>query len=224
MSVLNFEEARHNMIEQQIRTWNVLDDDVLKLIQRLPREDFVPADYKVHAFTDMSIPLSKSPAQKQEMMPPKLEAYMIQALQIKPQDKVLEVGTGSGYVTALLASQSRHVVTVDIDADMQKLAAEKLAAHQIENVSYEVGDAAQGWDKQKPYDVIAITGSMPVLPESFQRALNIGGRLFVVVGDAPAMEALLITRTADNEWTHKALLETDIAALTNAAEPERFAL
>lgn len=220
MSVLNFEEARHNMIVQQIRPWNVLDEDVLKLIQRLPREDFVPADYKVHAFTDMNIPLSND----QEMMSPKLEAYMLQALKLQPQDKVLEIGTGSGYVTALLASQSRHVVTVDIDADAQKQAAEKIAAHQIDNVTYEVGDAASGWDKQKPYDVIAITGSMPVLPESFQRDLNVGGRLFAIVGDGPAMDAILITRVKDNEWSHQTLLETEIPALVNAIEPERFAL
>jgi len=220
MTVLNFEEARHNMIVQQIQPWNVRDDKVLDLIQRLPREDFVPADYRIHAFTDINIPLSNG----QEMLSPKLEAYMLQALQVKDQDKVLEIGTGSGYVTALLASQSRHVITVDIDADMQKRAEEKLNAHQISNVTYEVGDAALGWDKQKPYDVIAITGSLPILPEVFQRNLNVGGRLFAIVGDAPVMEVILITRVKDNEWTHQVLLETDIPALTNAAEPERFVL
>jgi len=220
MTVLNFEEARHNMIAQQIQPWNVRDDKVLELLQRLPREDFVPADYKDFAFTDMSIPLGNG----QQMLTPKLEAYMLQALQVQDQDKVLEIGTGSGYVTALLASQSRHVITVDIDADMQKLAEEKLNAHQITNITYEVGDAALGWDKQKPYDVIAITGSLPILPEIFQRNLNVGGRLFAIVGDAPAMEAILITRVKDNEWTHEVLLETNIPALTNAAEPERFVL
>ena len=220
MTVLNFEEARHNMIVQQIQPWNVRDDNVLDLIQRLPREDFVPAQYKEHAFTDMNIPLGNG----QEMMSPKLEAYILQALKVQEQDKVLEVGTGTGYFTALLASQSRHVVTVDIDADALKRAKEKLTAHQITNVSYEEGDAALGWDKQKPYDVIVITGSMPVLPETFQRNLNVGGRLFVIVGDSPAMEALLITRVKDNEWKHKVLLETDIPALINAAQPERFVL
>ena len=220
MTVLNFEEARHNMIVQQIQPWNVRDDKVLELIQRLPREDFVPADYKIHAFTDIKIPLKNG----QEMMEPKLEAYMLQALQVQGQDKILEIGTGTGYVTALLASQSRHVVSVDIDEDAQKLAEEKLSAHQITNVTFEVGDAALGWDKQKPYDVIVITGSLPILPEIFQRNLNVGGRLFAIVGDAPAMEAILITRVKDNEWTHEVLLETDIPALINAAEPERFVL
>ena len=220
MSVLNFEEARHNMIVQQIQPWNVRDDKVLDLIRRLPREDFVPAEYKEHAFTDMNIPLGSG----QEMMSPKLEAYMVQSLQIQDQDKVLEVGTGTGYVTALLASQARYVITVDIDADVSKRAEEKLAAHQITNVTYDVGDAALGWDNQKPYDVIVITGSLPILPESFQRNLSVGGRLFAVVGDAPAMEVILITREKENEWTHEVLLETDIPALTNAAEPERFIL
>jgi len=220
MNVLNFEEARHNMIVQQIQPCNVRDDKVLDLLQRLPREDFVPAEYKEHAFTDMSIPLANG----QEMMPPKLEAYMLQALQVQAQDKVLEIGTGSGYLTALFASQSRHVITVDIDEDCQKRAEEKLTAHQITNVTYEVGDAALGWDKHKPYDVIAITGSLPILPEIFQRNLNVGGRLFAIVGDAPAMEVILITRIKDNEWTHEVLLETNIPALINAAEPERFAL
>ena len=220
MTVLNFEEARHNMIVQQIQPWNVRDDKVLDLLKRLPREDFVPAEYKVHAFTDINIPLANG----QEMMSPKLEAYMLQALQIQDQDKILEVGTGTGYVTALLASQARHVITVDIDADASKRAEEKLIAHQITNVTYDVGDAAMGWDNQKPYDVIVVTGSMPLLPETFQRNLNVGGRLFAIIGDAPAMEVLLITRTKNNEWTHEVLLETDIPALINAAEPERFVL
>lgn len=220
MTALNFEQARHNMIVQQIRPCNVLDDDVLALIQRLPREDFVPVQYKEHAFTDMNIPL----AHDQLMMEPKLEAFMLQALKIQPQDSVLEVGTGSGYVTALLASQARHVVSVDINAELQQQAEQKLAAHNINNVTLETGDASRGWDKQRPYDVIAITGSMPVLPESFQKSLNVGGRLFAIVGDAPAMEVILITRVADNEWSHQVLLETNIPALVNAAEPERFAL
>lgn len=220
MTVLNFEEARFNMIAQQIQPCNVRDDKVLELLQRMPREDFVPAQYKVHAFTDMNIPLPNG----QVMMEPKLEAYMLQALQVQPQDKVLEVGTGTGYVTALLASQARHVVTVDIDEEMQKQAQEKLEAHQINNVTFEVGDAASGWDNHKPYDVIAITGSLPILPEIFQRNLNIGGRLFAIIGDAPAMEAILITRMGENEWQQESLLETNIPALMNAPEPERFAL
>lgn len=220
MTEFNFEQARHNMIEQQIRTWNVLDEDVLNLLQRLPREDFVPAEYKEHAFTDMSIPLGNG----QQMLPPKVEAYMLQALKVQPEESVLEVGTGSGYVTALLASMAGHVISVDIDPAIQKRVAAKLEAHQVKNVSLEVGDASQGWDKHQPYDVIVITGSLPILSESFQRSLNIGGRLFAIVGDAPVMEVLLITRVKENEWTHQSLFETNVPALINAPEPERFAL
>lgn len=220
MNVLNFEEARHNMVVQQIQPWNVRDDKVLELIRRLPREDFVPAQYREHAFTDMYIPLGNG----QEMMSPKLEAYILQALQVQDKDKVLEVGTGSGYVTGLLASQARHVISVDIDADIQKKAEETLNAHQITNVTFEVGDAALGWDAHKPYDIIVITGSIPVLPENFQRNLNVGGRLIAIVGDAPAMELIMITRETENEWSHKVLLETSIPALINAVEPERFVL
>ena len=220
MTALNFEEARHNMIVQQIQPCNVRDDKVLDLIRRIPREDFVPAQYKEHAFTDMHIPLANG----QEMMEPKLEAYMVQAVQVQEKDKVLEIGTGTGYVTALLASQARHVITVDIDADVLKHAEEKLNAHQITNVTYQVGDAALGWSDQKPYDVIVVTGSLPILPESFQRNLNVGGRLFAIIGDSPAMEAILITRVKENEWQHEVLLETDIPALINAAQSERFVL
>jgi len=220
MNVLNFEEARFNMIAQQIQPCNVRDDKVLELLQRMPREDFVPANYKEHAFTDINIPLGDG----QEMWSPKLEAYLLQALQVQDQEKVLEIGTGTGYFTALLASQARHVITVDIDADMQKRAEEKLKAHQISNVTYEVGDGAAGWDAHKPYDVIVVTGSLPVLPETFQRNLSVGGRLIAIVGDAPAMEAILITRVKENDWSHEVLLETVIPALTNAPEPERFVL
>ncbi len=218
MSSLNYEQARHNMVVQQIQPWNVRDDKVLELFQRIPREDFVPEAYRHFAFTDMNIPLPNGG----EMFSPKLEAYMLQALQIQPRDKVLEVGTGTGYVTALLASQARHVISVDLDADVQKQAAEKLAAHQINNVTYVCDDAATGWDRDKPYDVIVITGSLPLLPESFQQSLNVGGRLFAIIGDAPVMEATLITRIAENEWQHQGLLETCVAPLLNAPQPERF--
>ena len=220
MTVLDIEQARFNMIEQQIRTWNVLDDTILELIKRVPREDFVPAQYREHAFSDISIPLGNG----EFMMPPKIEAHMLQSLNIQPQDTVLEIGTGSGYCTALFASPARHVFTVDTNEELLQEAEKKLAAHNITNVTFEAGDAAQGWDKQNSYDVIAITGSMPVLPECFQRLLAVGGRLFAIVGDAPIMDVILITRTSENEWQHKVLFETEIPALQNAPQPERFAL
>ncbi|MDH5601646.1 MAG: methyltransferase domain-containing protein, partial [Gammaproteobacteria bacterium] len=133
-------------------------------------------------------------------------------------------GTGSGYLTALLASQARHVITVDIHEEFQHKARETLEAHNITNVTYEVGDAHLGWDEHKPYDVIVVTGSLPLLPESFQRNLAVGGRLIAFAGDDPAMEMILITRVSENEWSHRVLLETSVPALINAVEPERFAL
>ena len=220
MNVLNFEEARHNMVVQQIQPWNVKNDKILELIHLVPREDFVPAKFKEHAFTDMEIPLDND----QEMLAPKLEAYIMEVLQVQDKEKVLEIGTGSGYLTALLASQARHVITVDIHEEFQHQAKEKLQAHNFNNVTYEVGDAHLGWEAHKPYDVIVVTGSLPILPESFQRSLNVGGRLIAFTGEDPAMEMVLITRTSENEWSHQVLLETSVPALINAVEPERFVL
>ena len=220
MTELNFEQARFNMIEQQLRPWNIFDQGVLDQIQQLPRDEFVPAQYKTQAYTDINVPLGHGEC----MMPPKLEARMLQALKVQAQDAVLEVGTGSAYVTALLASMARHVYSVDIHQDFINQAQDKLARHHITNVTLECGDAARGWDQHKPYDVIAITGAMPVLPESFQKTLNVGGRLFAIVGDAPAREAVLITRVSDNEWSREVLFETDLPNLQNAPEPERFVL
>jgi len=218
MTHINFEQARYNMIEQQIRPWEVLDQRVLDLFSRVPREDFVPAQYRTMAFTDMSIPLGHG----QVMMAPKIEARMLQALAIQDSDVVLEIGTGSGYVTALLANLSRHVYSVEIVPELSAAAGEKLKTHGIHNVTLEVGDAAQGYDAHAPYDVIAVTGSMPVLASKLQTNLRLGGRLFVVVGDAPVMEAKLITRVGDDEWAIEDLFETDLPPLQNAAQPQRF--
>ena len=220
MNVLNFEQARHNMVVQQIQPWNVKDDKVLDLLKILPREEFVPSQFKDFAFTDMNIPLGNG----QEMMQPKLEAFILQVLQLNDKEKVLEIGTGSGYMTALLASQARHVISVDIHEAFHQRARKVLESHNITNVTYEVGDAHLGWDAHKPYDVIVVTGSLPILPETFQRNLNVGGRLIAFVGDDPAMEMILITRVSENEWSHQVLLETSVPALINAVEPDRFAL
>ena len=217
---MNFEQARFNMIEQQIRTWEVFDQAVLELLTRVPREDFVPVQYRQLAFTDMCLPL----AQGEEMMPPRVEARILQALNIKASDTVLEIGTGSAYLTALLASLARHVYSVDIHSEFTESARSKLAEHNIHNVSLETADAAQGWPKQAPYDVIVITGSMPVFPEKLKQDLNIGGRLLVITGDSPAMEVNLITRVGNQDWTQEVLFETDIPPLKNAPEPERFKL
>ena len=220
MSDMNLENARFNMIEQQIRPWEVLDQRVLDLLNKLPREDFVPQRYRKLAYTDTTIPLGND----QVMMPPRVEARILQALNIQTDDTVLEVGTGSGYVTALLASLSDHVYSVDINADMTRTAGDKLADHGITNVTLETGDAARGWDAHAPYDVIVITGSLPLLPVSFKQALNLGGRMVAIVGDSPVMEVVLITREGDSEWAQETLFETDLPALINAPEPERFIL
>jgi protein-L-isoaspartate(D-aspartate) O-methyltransferase len=147
---------------------------------------------------------------------------MVQAVNLDPLDIALEVGTGSGYQTALLARGCRQVFSVDIHADISAQARKSLDGQGIGNVTLEVGDAARGWDNHRPYDVIIITGSLPVLPEAFQRSLNRGGRLVAVVGDAPVMEAILITRTGDNEWSRESLFETSIKPLVNASQPQRF--
>ncbi len=220
MNGMNFDQARHNMIEQQIRPWEVLDQRVLEVIAAVHREEFVPEAHRKLAFTDMSLPLGRG----EVMMQPKVEARMLQALDVQPDETVLEVGTGSGYVTALLATLGRHVYSVDIIPEFKLEAGRKLAAHGIDNASVEVGDAARGYERHGPYDAIAITGSLPLLPDSFRNSLRIGGRLFAVVGDSPVMEALLITRVGEDEWAQEYLFETDLPPLMNVQQPERFTL
>jgi protein-L-isoaspartate(D-aspartate) O-methyltransferase len=220
MTEMNLEQARYNMIEQQIRPWEVLDQKVLDLLTQVPREEFVPAVYRNLAFTDIAIPLDHG----KSMLPPKIEARMLQALEIQAEDEILQVGTGSGYVAALLASLGSHVTSVDIHADLQEQAKQRLADNNIQNVTMETGDAAQGWNPNRSYDVITIMGSLPILPESFQLSLNKGGRLFAFVGDAPLIEAVLITRVGENEWSREVLFETDVPELENASQPERFSL
>lgn len=217
---MNVAQARFNMIQQQIRPWEVLDERVLDLMQGLPRENFVPATYQNLAFADISIAL----AHDQIMMPPKAEGRLLQALQVKATDTVLEIGTGSGFVTALLAKCAKQVYTVDIYEDFVKAAQGKLAALNLNNVQFGVGDAVEGWKALPRYDVIAITGSVPVLKTHFQEQLNIGGRLFVVVGEDPVMEALLITRVGEQQWSTESLFETSLPALIGAPIPKRFAL
>ena len=220
MSDMNLENARHNMIEQQIRPWEVLDQRVLDLLNEIPRENFVPKRYLKLAYADTTIPLGD----EQVMMPPRVEARILQALNIQADETVLEVGTGSGYVTALLASLAEHVYSVDINTEMTRTAGEKLADHGIINVVLETGDAARGWDAHAPYDVIVLTGSLPLIPDNFKQALTVGGRLLAIVGDTPAMDVVLITRVGESEWAQETLFETDLPPLINAPEPDRFSL
>lgn len=215
---IDFERARRNMLDQQIRPWEVTDQRVLDAIATTPREDYVPSAYRRLAFADMNIPL----AHGQVMMPPKLEARLLQALSIEPDDKILEIGTGSGYVTSLLAKLGHHVTSIDIFSDFTTQAAQKLAAHGIHNVTLEVGDAARGWSRGAPYDVIFITGSLPLPPDDFRSALAPGGRLVAIVGNAPAMEARRIEHVAGQNFRVRSLFETVLPPLVNAPTPTRF--
>ncbi len=215
---MDLEQTRLNMIAQQIRTWNVLDDNVLDLLYKVKREEFVPAANRALAFVDMEIPLGYG----QVMLAPKMEARILQELHIKKTDKILEVGSGSGYMTALLAEQGAHVYSVEIIPELKAMAEENLKAHGITNVTIEQGDAARGWSKHAPYDVIVLTASTPVLPDAFQNSLNPGGRLFAIVGEDPVMEALLITCTAPGEFITTQLFETSTPPLINALQPSKF--
>lgn len=215
---LDVERARFNMVEQQIRTWEVLDQQVLDLLFRVRREEFVPPQYRALAFADMEIPLGHG----EKMLAPKLEARLLQELALQPGDKILEVGTGSGHMTALLASLGGHVHSVDIVPAFTQTAGARLAAQGITNVTLETGDAARGWQKHAPYDAIVLTGSLPVLPETIQKSLKPGGRLIAVVGEPPVMEARLITCVAAGTCNSVGLFETCIAPLRNALQPERF--
>jgi len=215
---MDFERARFNMVEQQIRPWEVLDQRVLDLLLRVRREDYVPEAYRTLAFADMEIPLGHG----EKMLQPKLEARMLQELALKETDRILEVGTGSGYMTALLASLGGHVYSIEIISEFSASAAARLKAHAIENVTLEVGDAARGWDRHSPYDAILLTGSVPILPEAFQKSLKPGGRLMAVIGEAPVMEAQLVTCVSAGIYNSVGLFETCIAPLRNALQPKRF--
>ena len=215
---MNLEETRFNMVAQQIRTWNVLDDSVLDLLYKIRREEFVLPANRAMAFVDMETPLGHG----QVMLAPKMEARILQELHVQKTDKILEVGSGSGYLTALLAEKGAHVYSVEIVPELKAMAETTLRTHGITNVTVEQGDAAQGWSKHEPYDVIVLTASTPVLPETFLKSLNPGGRLFAIVGEDPVMEALLINCTAPGEFKTTKLFETCTAPFINALQPARF--
>lgn len=214
----DIELARSNMIEQQIRPAEVLDPRVLETISETPREEFVPETYQDLAFSDINVEIDNA----EMMMKPIMEARILQALNIQPGDKILEIGTGSGYFTALLAKLGGHVQSVEIEPGISEQAKTKLDKLGIKNVTLEQGDASEGWNQNESFDIIAITGSFPILPESFQKQLTVGGRMVVIVGQSPVMEALLITRAADDQWITQALFETDFPALRNVEQPQAF--
>jgi protein-L-isoaspartate(D-aspartate) O-methyltransferase len=218
MMAMDTEQARFNMLEQQIRPAEVLDPRVLDLIAQTPREMFVPEAYRELAFSDINIPIGHG----QVMMKPIMEGRLLQALDIRPNDNILEIGTGSGYLTALLAHLGKQVQSIDIETEFLNRAKQALTAQGIDNVSMVEGDAARGWDQGAPFNAIAITGSLPILPKHFQHSLAAGGRMVAIVGQSPVMEVQLITRLADNQWSTKALFETDFPALLNAEQPPQF--
>lgn len=215
---MNLEQARFNMVEQQIRTWEVLDQAILDLLFVVKREEYVPAAHRALAFADLEIPLGEG----QKMWPPKLEARVLQELKLSPQDKVLEVGTGCGYLTALLAAKAREVISVEILPTLAQQAQSKLAQHRVNNLKLIEADAARGWATEAPYDAIVLTGSTPLLPDDLLSQLKVGGRLFAVVGDAPAMSGRLIMHSKSKHYQQQDLFETVIDPLINAVQPERF--
>ena len=215
---MNLEQARTNMVEQQIRTWEVLDQEVLDLLYVVPREDFVPPQHRALAFSDLEIPLGEG----ERMWQPKLEARVLQELSVGKSDRVLEVGTGSGYFTALLAHRAAHVHSVEIKPALAAFGRANLERHGVDNVTLATGDAARGWPAHAPYDVIVLTGSTPLLPRAFFEQLAPGGRLFAVVGEAPAMQARFATCSAPGAWRSVDLFETVLTPLVNAERPPRF--
>jgi len=215
---MNLEQARFNMVEQQIRTWEVLDQEVLDLLYVIPREEFVPAQHRALAFSEVELPLGEG----ERMWQPKLEARVLQELALKKTDRVLEVGTGSGYLTALLAHRAGEVCSVELRPALAAFGRENLERHGTDNVVLEIGDAARGWGSRAPYDAVVLTGSTPLLPRAFLEQLNPGARLFAVVGEAPAMQARLTFCTAPGAWRSVDLFETVIRPLANAEQGRRF--
>jgi protein-L-isoaspartate(D-aspartate) O-methyltransferase len=216
---MNFDVARTQMLGQQLRAWEVLDDRVLRAFAETPREDFVPRDYRDLAFADTEIPLPKG----QTMLAPKVEGRILQALQAEPIDDVLVAGTGSGYLAACLARLAKRVTSVDIFPDFATAAAPKLAACGIRNVELLTADALS-LSYSGRFDAIAVTGSVPTLDDHFVSMLRPQGRLFIVVGREPAMEARLITLQPNGTTTTESLFETVLAPLINAERPEPFVL
>ncbi|MFI4901993.1 MAG: protein-L-isoaspartate O-methyltransferase [Burkholderiales bacterium] len=214
---MNYEQARFNMVEQQIRPWDVLDPDVLDLLFKVRREDYVPPACRELAFADIEIPLGAGAA----MWTPKVEARVLQELALRPGESVLEVGTGSGYFAALCAGRGARVTSVEIEPTLADAARARLAAHGFAGVAVEVGDGARGFGGES-YDAIVLTGSVPLLDEAFFAQLNPGGRVFAIVGDAPAMSAALVQWTAPGARVSRTLFETVVAPLVNAPAPSRF--
>ena len=208
------EQARFNMVEQQIRPWQVLDPAVLHTLQHIARELFVPAAYQALAYTDTEIPLGHG----QAMVAPRIDARLMHDVALKPTDKVLEIGTGSGYLTALLADRSHHVVSLEINPELRT----NLQGAGISNVDLRMADGSAGASDAGPFDAIVLGGSVYEVPQALLDQLKVGGRLIAIVGEEPVMQATLYTRTSASAWDHKALWDTTAPRLLGFKQPSRF--
>ncbi len=218
MTTMNIEQARFNMIEQQIRPWDVLDLEVLGLLSIVKRENFVPAAYRDLAFADLELPLPGG----HKMLFPRVEARVLQELAVKKHENVLLIGAGSGYLAALFAARAQHVTAVDIDPVVAKLAEDNLRNNGVTNVEVALGDGSRGWPAKAPYDVICVAGGLPVVPQEMLEQLKVGGRLSAFVGGRPVMKAQVITRIDDTQYRVADVFETYVDHLVNAIEPSRF--
>jgi protein-L-isoaspartate(D-aspartate) O-methyltransferase len=213
-------QARFNMIEQQIRPWEVLDPQVLELLSTVRREDFVPLAHKALAFVDMEIPLGAAP--NQVMLAPRVQARLLQDLAVQPNDKALDVGTGSGFMAALLAHQAASVLSLEIDSALAAQAQANLQKSGVTNVTVRHADGSQGAAADGPFDVIVLNGSVAEVPTHLLEQLSIGGRLAAIVGQEPMMRATVITRNSDTSWTTTEPWDCNTARLSSFAEPSRF--
>lgn len=215
---MNTEQARFNMIEQQIRPWEVLDQDVLSLLQLVKREDFVPRAYKSMAFVDTQVPLGHG----QSMLEPKVEARLLQELAVQRHERVLEIGTGSGYMAALLGHRAQHVTTVEIEPELARLATANLKRAWVMNVDVLVADASRPLAVDGPFDVVVLSGSVAEVPRSLLGQLKPGGRLAAIIGQLPIMRAVLTTRGPESGYAHVELFDTVAPRLAGFGEPSRF--
>lgn len=217
---MDLNQARFNMIEQQIRPWEVLDPNVLALLSTVRREDFAPLAHKALAFVDMEIPLGRGP--NQVMLAPRVQARMLQDLAVRATDKVLDIGTGSGFMAALLGHQAASVLSLELDPDLAAQAQANLHRAGVSNVTVRQADGSQGAAADGPFDAILLSGSVAEVPAVLLQQLSIGGRLVAIVGDEPMMRTTLITRSGENSWSTTEPWDCNAPRLSGFAEPSRF--
>lgn len=215
---MNFDQARQNMVENQVRPWEVLDGRVLDVLRHVRREDFVPAAHRQLAFADLNLPLGHG----EVMMKPVVEGRVLQALALKPEDSVLEIGTGSGFLTACLANLAAQVTSVDVHADFTATASQRLQAAGIANVQLQTGEAVNDWQPQGTFDAVIVTGAVYRIPDRFLGWLKPGGRLLVVRGESPVQQVLVLTHEGNGRYREESLFETDLPYLAHAEPPRRF--